>query len=136
MGGSAGGYRKLEVWDRAPRLTLAVYEVTASFPREEDCGLTSQMRRSSSSIPANIAEGCGRNGDADLIRFRWIATGSANELDYHLLLARDLALLEASAYDRLAKEAGGVRAMLASLIRNLKARPREPSDRRPMTDDR
>ena len=75
-------------------MTLAVYEATAGFPRGELYGLTGQIRRSCSSIPANIAEGCGRGGDAELARFLKISAGSASELEYHLLLARDLHLLD------------------------------------------
>jgi four helix bundle protein len=80
-------FRKLVAWRKAHELTLRVYDVTASFPKDEVYGLTSQMRRASSSIPANIAEGCGRNGNAELARFVYIALGSASELEYHLLLA-------------------------------------------------
>ena len=85
--------RKLEVWRRGHRLTLAVYKTTATFPREELYGLTGQMRRASAAIPANVAEGCGRGSNADLARFLQIAFGSASELENHLLLARDLSLL-------------------------------------------
>ncbi|HEX2712253.1 MAG TPA: four helix bundle protein, partial [Candidatus Acidoferrales bacterium] len=80
-------YRELKVWQRAHDLTLAVYQATGSFPREELYGLTTQMRRASSSIAANLAEGCGRGGDAELNRFCSIASGSASELQYFLLLA-------------------------------------------------
>jgi four helix bundle protein len=83
-------FRDLKVGQKAHPLTLAVYRITASFPREELYGLTSQLRGSSSSISAHRAEGCGRNGDAELARFGSIAMGSASELDYRLLLARDL----------------------------------------------
>jgi four helix bundle protein len=83
-------FREFKVWERSHHLTLAVYKATSSFPREELYGLTSQIRRARSSIPANIAGGCGRRGDAELSRFLLIAMGSANELEYHLLLARDL----------------------------------------------
>lgn len=85
-----GDYRKVAVWVRAHRLTLDVYRATRQLPKEELYGLTSQLRRAASSVPANIAEGCGRNSDAELGRFLVIALGSATELDYHLLLARDL----------------------------------------------
>ena len=85
-------FRELQVWRKAHELTLAVYQITASFPREELYGLTAQLRRAGSSIAANLAEGCGRNGDAELARFCSIAMGSASELEYHLLLARDLKL--------------------------------------------
>ena len=87
-------YRKLAVWKRAHELTLAIYACTGGFPRDEAFGLTSQLRRSAASIPANIVEGCGRDTNAEFARFLYIALGSANELEYHLLLARDLDYLE------------------------------------------
>lgn len=83
-------FRELKVWARAHELTLLVYQATGSFPREEMYGLTSQLRRAAASVPANLAEGCGRNGDAEFARFCFIAMGSASELDYHMILARDL----------------------------------------------
>jgi four helix bundle protein len=114
-------FRQLKVWEKGHRLTLAVYEVTARFPREELYGLTSQMRRSCASVPANIAEGCGRDGDAELARFLRIASGSASELEYHLLLARDLNLLDPSNHERLSKEVTEVKRMLTSFIQKLTA---------------
>ena len=86
-------FHDLKVWQKAHALTLTVYRITADFPRQEQYGLTSQLRRASSSIPANLAEGCGRNSDAEFIRFCTIAAGSASELEYHLLLAHDLKLI-------------------------------------------
>jgi four helix bundle protein len=83
-------FRELKVWGKANQLTLSVYKATQIFPKEELYGLTSQMRRSCASIPANIAEGCGRTGEAELARFLQIAMGSASELEYYLLLAYDL----------------------------------------------
>ena len=100
-------FRELKVWEKGHGLTLAVYQATGRFPRDELYGLTSQIRRSCASIPANIAEGCGRDGDA--------------ELEYHLLLAHDLNLLDSSAYERLAREVTEVKRMLTSFIRKLKA---------------
>lgn len=114
-------FRSLNVWEKSHRLTLEIYKATASFPRDEVYGLTSQIRRSSASIPANIAEGCGRSGDAEFARFLHIAMGSASELEYHLLLAQDLTLLDSSAYARLAGEVTQVKRMLTSLIQKLKA---------------
>lgn len=102
-------------------MTLVVYKATMRFPREELYGLTSQIRRSCSSIPANIAEGCGRNGDTELARFLGIAMGSASELEYHLLLAHDLNLLETAEYRELAREVTEVKRMLTSFIQKLKA---------------
>jgi four helix bundle protein len=87
-------FKDLRVWTKAHELTLYVYQKTRSFPKEEMYGLTSQMRRSAASVGANIAEGCGRRSDGEMRRFLQIARGSANELEYHLLLAKDLHLLQ------------------------------------------
>jgi four helix bundle protein len=114
-------FKELKVWKKAHKLTLAVYKGTRSFPKEELYGLTSQMRRSCSSIPANIAEGCGRSGDAELGRFLHIAMGSASELQYHVLLARDLSLLDELTHDRLANDVSEVKRMLVSFIKKLNA---------------
>jgi four helix bundle protein len=114
-------YRNLKVWERAHQLTPAVYTTTGTFPKDELYGLTSQIRRSCSSIPANIAEGCGRDGDAEFARFLRIAMGSASELDYHLLLARDLGFLPATDYERLENELREVRRMLNVFIQKLRA---------------
>jgi four helix bundle protein len=113
-------FRDLKVWEKAHQLTLAVYQATTAFPREELYGLTSQMRRSAASIPTNIAEGCGRGSDDDFRRFLQIAMGSASELEYHLLLARDLGYLVAADYERLLAAVIEVKRMLASLITKLK----------------
>lgn len=114
-------FRELKVWQKAHQLTLAIYQTTASFPREERYGLTSQLRRAGSSIPANLAEGCGRNGDAEFARFCSIAMGSASELEYHLLLARDLALINAADHEDLAGRATELKRMLTSLLQKLTA---------------
>jgi len=114
-------FRQLKVWEKGHRLTLAIYEATARFPREELYELTSQMRRACASVPANIAEGCGRDGDAELARFPRIASGSASELEYHLLLTRDLDLLDHSNHERLSKEVTEVKRMLTSFIQKLTA---------------
>jgi four helix bundle protein len=113
-------FRQLKVWQRSHQLTLAVYRATAAFPKHELYGLTSQIRRSSSSIPANISEGCGREGGADLARFLQVAMGSACELEYHLLLASDLGLLPEKEYKRFASDVVEIKRMLASLIRKLR----------------
>jgi four helix bundle protein len=92
-------FRELNVWQKAHRQTLAAYAATASFPVEERFGLTSQIRRCSASIAANIAEGCGRRGNGEFHRFLQIAAGSASELEYHFLLAHDLGYLETDKFD-------------------------------------
>jgi four helix bundle protein len=122
-------FRDLKVWQKAHQLTLAIYQTTTTFPREEMYGLTSQLRRSSSSVCANLAEGCGRKGDAELARFCSIALGSASELEYHLLLASDLKLIKASEHDELAQRTTEVKRMLTSLLLKLNA------DRRKLTSD-
>jgi four helix bundle protein len=115
-------YRELKVWRKAHELTLAIYRISANFPRAELYGLTSQLRRSCSSISANLAEGCGRNGDAELARFCSIAMGSASELDYHLLLANDLNLIDPKNYGVLAQQTSEVKRMLTGLYQTLKAK--------------
>ena len=114
-------YRQLEVWMRSHQLTLAVYAATKYFPKEELFGLTNQLRRACSSIPANLAEGCGRDSDAELKRFVDIAHGSASEAEYHLRLALDLRYLTDAAHQPLAEEIGQIKRMLGALSRKLKA---------------
>ena len=114
-------FKNLKVWEKAHALTLDIYRYSKAFPRDEVYGLTSQMRRSSASIGANIAEGCCRKGDSELGRFLQIAMGSASELEYHLLLARDLDFLNSPDYQRLELEVVEVKRMLSSLIRKLRA---------------
>jgi four helix bundle protein len=86
-------FRDLHVWERCHQLTLEIYAATLKFPREELYGLTSQIRRCAVSIGANIAEGCGKMGNNEFQRYLQIAAGSASELDYELLLAKDLGYL-------------------------------------------
>ena len=109
-------FREIKVWKKAHVLTLEIYKATAGFPREEIYGLTSQVRRASASIPANIAEGFGRVGNAELARFLQIAMGSACEVEYHILLAKDLNLLTQKIYDDLNDAIVEVKRMLASLL--------------------
>jgi four helix bundle protein len=109
-------FREIKVWKKAHVLTLEIYKATATFPREEIYGLTRQVRRASASIPANIAEGFGRVGNAELARFLQIAMGSACEVEYHVLLAKDLNLLTHKIYDDLNDSIVEVKRMLASLL--------------------
>ena len=114
-------FRKLQVWEKAHQLALALYPVTASFPRDETYGLASQMRRAASSIPSNIAEGCGRDGDAELSRFCTIARGSASELEYQILLARDLKLIQPNQFEELTQQTVEIKRMLTVLVQKLNA---------------
>ena len=113
-------FRNLKVWEKAHAVTLDVYKTSNSFPKSELYGLTSQMRRASASMGANIAEGSCRKGDCEFGRFLQIAMGSASELEYHVLLARDLELLQSSEYERLTNGVTEVKRMLASLILAMK----------------
>ena len=114
-------FRDLKVWEKAHTLALDCYAATGGFPKHEMFGLTSQIRRSASSIPANIAEGCGRRGNAELHRFLQIAMGSASELEYHLLLSRDLTFLGSVNYDALQVQLVELKRMPAALIRKVDA---------------
>ena len=111
-------FRNLKVWEQAHQLALALYPVTASFPGQEAYG-ASQIRRSASSIPSNIAEGCGGEGDPELARFCIIARGSATELEYQLLLARDLKLIQPQDYEKLSAQAVEIKRMLTVLVQRL-----------------
>lgn len=111
----------MKVWEKAHLLTLGVYRATRNFPKEELYGLTSQIRRASASIPANIAEGCGRNTTPEFARFLQIAMGSASELEYHLLLAHGLAYLNPDDYRNLNTMTTEVKRMLAPYIQKLLA---------------
>jgi four helix bundle protein len=114
-------FRQLKVWEKSHQLALAVYKATKEFPKEELYGLTSQIRRSSMSIPTNIAEGCGRFTDADFARFLQIAMGSASETEYQLILAHDLGFLPNDPYEKLHNDIEEVKRMLASLLKTLRA---------------
>ncbi len=114
-------FRDLKVWKKAHAVTLSIYAITKTFPVSERYGLISQMQRAAVSIPANIAEGCGRSSDADFARFLHIAWGSACELEYFVLLARDLTFLAEPVYDQICNDIQEVKRMLAALIARLKA---------------
>ena len=114
-------FKDLRVWEKAYELTLSVYKKTGCFPKEEMYGLTSQLRRATASIGANIAEGCGRRSDPEMRRFLQIARGSANEVEYHLLLARDLQFLPTDDFKDLETMVLEIQRMLASLVQRLAA---------------
>ena len=117
-------FRQLQVWERAHHLALAIYKATAAFPKEELYGLTSQMRRASTSVPTNIAEGCGRGSDADFARFLQLAMGSASEIEYQLLLSLDLGLLGRDDYLPLQQDLEEVKRMLSGLLKTVRAENR------------
>jgi four helix bundle protein len=114
-------FRNLKVWQKAHALTLEVYSCTGEFPADERFGLTTQLRRSCASVPANLAEGCARSGDTDFARFVNVAAGPASETDYHLLLARDLGYLAESKYQPLFAQVSEVKRMLNSFEQTLRS---------------
>ena len=114
-------FRDIRAWEKGHALTLVIYQATQQFPDDEKFGLTSQMRRASASIPTNIAEGSGRQGEAELARFMQISMGSASELEYLLLLAYDLHLLSQEEYRQLNEKTLEVKKMLASFIKKLRS---------------
>ena len=115
-------FRDLKVWHKAHALVLSIYRLTRGFPSDERFGITSQLRRAASSIPANIAEGCGRDGNKELNRFLQIGMGSASEVEYFLLLAHDLQFVDSSTHQEAHGRLIEVKRMLASLIRSLRNR--------------
>jgi four helix bundle protein len=117
-----GDFRQLAVWQKSHALTLKVYAATSAFPASERYSLTDQLGRSASSIPSNIAEGCGRNGDPELARFLRISLGSASELEYQLLLAHDLSYLPEEGYASLSKDIAEIKKMIPALINSLSRR--------------
>lgn len=112
-------FRDLQVWEKAHLLALESYKLTSCFPKQEMFSLTSQIRRAAVSVAANIAEGCGKRGNAEFQRFLGIAAGSASELEYHFLLARDLKLIDHPSYRRADAAVVEVKRMLAALIRKI-----------------
>jgi four helix bundle protein len=113
-------FKNLVVWQKAHALTLTIYQTTRDFPSSELYGLTSQMRRSAASIPTNLAEGAGRNTNADFARFVDIAMGSASELTYQVMLAKDLNLIPSEHYLVLERDLTEIRKMLAGLLKRLR----------------
>lgn len=113
-------HRKLKAFELADRLTLAVYEQTRCFPKEEIFGLTAQLRRAAISVPSNIVEGCGRNAEADYLRFLDIAYASSREIQYQLSLAERLGYLQADVHRELLALSVETSKVLAGLITALR----------------
>ena len=113
-------YKKLKVWENAHKFTIDIYDLTRNFPDEEKYGIVSQIRRSTSSIPTNIVEGCGQLDNGNLVRFLGIAKGSAFEVEYQLLLSRDLGYISKEQYIKLNEDIKYIIRMLNKLISSLK----------------
>lgn len=114
-------FKELAVWKRSHELTLEIYRVTQKFPREEVFGQVSQIRRAAASIPTNIAEGCGRQTTAEFANFLNIASGSASEVEYEILLAKDIGYLTNEQYERFTKEIREIRSMLSTYMNKVRA---------------
>jgi four helix bundle protein len=113
-------YKDLKVWEKAHLFTLQVYKSTKTFPKEELYSLTSQLKRSASSVPANITEGCGKNTKAEFAHFLNIALGSANESEYFLILFKDLNFLNEENFNTLFNIINEVKGMLIALINKVR----------------
>jgi len=113
-------FRALKVWQKSHESVLEIYRVSSEFPAAERYGLTSQLRRAAVSIPANIAEGSVRSSDTDFARFLHMALGSASEVDYYLILARDLKLIDTELHRILDDRLQEVKRMLAAFITSVK----------------
>lgn len=113
-------FKDLAIWQRSHKLAIDIYRATLKFPKEEIYGLTSQIRRAVASIPTNIAEGCGRRTNAELANFLNIASGSASEVEYEILLAKEVGYITAEQCELWTKEIGEIRSMLAAYMKRLK----------------
>ena len=112
-------FRTLQVWQKSHSLTMKLYNETRSFPKDEVYGITSQLRRAMSSVPTNLAEGCGRGSDKDFSRFVQIAMGSASEAEYLILLSGDLNYLRKEATEKYIELLNEIKKMLVALIKTL-----------------
>ncbi len=112
-------FKKYDIWELSHVFTLKIYELTNSFPKEEIYGIISQIRRASSSIPTNISEGCGRDSDTEFSRFLTIALGSASEVEYLLILCRDLKYLNEETYNILHEDINVIKRKIYKLKQKL-----------------
>jgi four helix bundle protein len=113
-------FKNLLVWQKSHACTLLIYRLTKRFPDDERFGLTSQLRRGTASIAANLAEGCGRGSDQDFARFVQMAMGSSAEVEYHLILARDLEYVNSDDFATAVGAIEEVKRMLASLLKTVR----------------
>ena len=113
-------YRDLHVWQKARVLVRVVYEVSATFPKEETYGITSQLRRAAISVPSNLAEGSSKGSTPEFLRFISISYGSLCELETQLYLSADLGFITQQACDELLEKTSEIGRMLNGLKRSLK----------------
>jgi len=115
-------HKDLKVWQKGIELVKSIYEITQSFPSNEQFGLVSQMRRAAVSIPSNIAEGCGRNSDKELIHFLYIALGSASELETQIIISQELSFLQPEKSEQMQSLIFEIIKMISSLIKSIRTR--------------
>lgn len=108
-------FKKYEIWQLSHAFTLKIYSNTSLFPKDEIYGITSQIRRASSSIPTNISEGCGRNSDKEFNQYLNIALGSASETEYLIILSRDLNYIDTETFEILEKEINTIKSKIYKL---------------------
>lgn len=115
-------HKELKVWKKGIELVKVIYDITNDFPKTEQFGLTSQIRRCSVSIPSNIAEGCGRHSDKELIHFLYITLGSASELETQIIISQELGFLEKEKSENIQVLILEIIKMTSSLIKSIKDR--------------
>jgi four helix bundle protein len=115
-------HKELKVWQKGIELVKSIYEITQLFPPNEQFGLISQMRRAAVSIPSNIAEGCGRNSDKELIHFLYVALGSASELETQIIVSQELNFLGKEKSEQLQSLILEIIKMISSLIKTIRTR--------------
>ena len=115
-------FRELKVWQKAMNLVTNIYSITSKFPQNEQFGLTSQIRRSSVSIPSNIAEGFGRNTKNEFVRFLRISIGSLFELQTQLEISKNLEFITIEIFNKMLSESVEIEKMLKALIKSIKAK--------------
>lgn len=115
-------FKKLDVWKKSHDFTLKAYKISSHFPKEEVFSITSQLRRASSSIPINIAEGFGRNSNAQIIQFLNISIGSAQEVEYLLILSKDLNYISVNDFSQLSTEIVIIKSMIFNLMKKVESK--------------
>lgn len=123
-------FKKLDVWRKSHELALQVYRSTPGGSERQFPGLTEPLCRAAASVPASIVEGCGRSSAREFARYLELAVASANEVQYHLILARDLGVLPSPAFAKLEARAEQVKKMLVGLLRHVRGgAPSRPARR-------
>lgn len=116
-------YKDLNVWKKAHALVLFLYRLTIGFPKSEQFNLTSQLRRAATSIPSNVAEGCGKLTQSDFANYLHIALGSSNEVEYLAFLSHELGYMKDDSFEKVDGQINEVKAMLINLIRKVRHKP-------------